>query len=115
MQHPSVFKKISRTKFILALWLAATQGQSEVSPVPKEKGSSIKGEVSTVGKPQNRSTLVTGGPEKKVTPLCKGGKFFEITQVAGTVITALGHERIEGKITIPSRTKKCDEIHDILL
>lgn len=97
MQYPSVFKNISRTKFIFALWLVATQGLSEVNEVPTEKVVTIKGEVTTVGKPQDRSTLVTGGPEKKATPLCKGGKFFEITQVGGTVITALGHPRIEGK------------------
>ena len=61
----------------------------------------LQGTVTTTGSPEKRKTLITSGPDKQATQICARGRKFELTQVAGSVVTATGQHRNIGKPSQP--------------
>jgi hypothetical protein len=57
----------------------------------------LQGTVTTAGSPEKRKTLITSEPDMQATQICPRGRKFELTQVAGSVVTASGQHRNIGK------------------
>ena len=52
--------------------------------------ASITGRISTSGSPEHRQTLIATDPTKSPISICDGGRKFELTQLAGSVLTLSG-------------------------